>query len=226
MNAAKKRNIDKIIHTSTSEIYGSALFVPMTEKHPINAQSPYAASKVASDQLAVSFYKSFNTPVSIVRPFNTYGPRQSLRAIIPTIITQILDNNKKHINIGNVKVTRDFNYISDIVEGFVKTIKAKKILGEAINIGSGYQISILKLVEIICKIIGNKKKIVIEKKRVRNPNTEVTKLCASNKKAKNLLNWEPTYKSKNGLIEGLKTTIKWYEKPENLKKFKTHFYNI
>ena len=142
MNAAKDKSITKIIHTSTSEVYGSAKTVPMTEKHQLSAQSPYAASKIGADQLAISYNKSFNLPISILRPFNTFGPRQSLRAIIPTIITQFLDDRLKKIKIGNVNVTRDFNYIDDTVDAFISTIKAKNIIGEVINIGTGRETSI------------------------------------------------------------------------------------
>ena len=226
MNASSGKNILKIIHTSTSEVYGSASFVPMTESHPLNAQSPYAASKIAADQLAISYNKSFNTPVTIIRPFNTYGPRQSLRAIIPTIISQFLDNKIKEIKIGNTDATRDFNYISDTVEGFVSTIKAKKIIGEVINIGNGQETSITDIIKIVSKITNIKKTIKKEKDRVRHPNTEVKRLCASNFKAKKLLNWQPKLKSKKGLVEGITKTIKWFENPENLKKFKTNLYNI
>lgn len=226
MNASKHQNIKKIIHTSTSEVYGSAKYIPIDEKHPINAQSPYAASKAGSDQLALSYYKSFNTPISIIRPFNTYGPRQSLRAIIPTIICQMLDSKTNIIKLGNLEISRDFNYISDTVDGFMSCLKSKKILGEVINIGSGYQISIKELVKVISKIIGCEKRVQIDKVRVRNKKTEVQRLCASNIKAKKLLNWKPKHKSKDGLITGLEKTINWYKKPENLKKFKTDIYNI
>lgn len=226
MNASRKYKIRKIIHTSTSEVYGSAKFLPMNENHPLNAQSPYAASKIGSDQLALSYFCSFDTPISIIRPFNTYGPRQSLRAIIPTIICQMLDKNCNAIKLGNLEVTRDFNYITDTVSGFISTIKAKKILGEVINIGNGYQISINELIKTISEILGYKKKVIIQEARVRNKKTEVRKLCASNIKAKKILKWSPEYKSKKGLILGLKKTIDWYKKKENLQKFKSNLYNI
>lgn len=158
MNACRKQKILKIIHTSTSEVYGSAKYIPIDESHPLNAQSPYAASKIGSDQLALSYFRSFDTPISIIRPFNTYGPRQSLRAIIPTIICQMLDKNTDTIKLGNLNVTRDFNYITDTINGFISTIKANKILGEVINIGSGYQISVSELIKVISEIIGLKKK--------------------------------------------------------------------
>ena len=226
MNAAKDKSITKIIHTSTSEVYGSAKIVPMTEKHQLSAQSPYAASKIGADQLAISYNKSFNLPISILRPFNTFGPRQSLRAIIPTIITQFLDDRLKKIKIGNVNVTRDFNYIDDTVEAFISTIKAKNIIGEVINIGTGRETSIKDLLKTVGKITKSKKVIKQEKIRVRSKATEVDRLCASNLKAKKLLKWKPRFHTKSGFVEGLKTTISWFEKKENIKKFKTNFYNI
>ena len=226
MNAAKNKSITKIIHTSTSEVYGSAKIVPMTEKHQLSAQSPYAASKIGADQLAISYNKSFDLPISILRPFNTFGPRQSLRAIIPTIITQFLDDRLKKIKIGNVNVTRDFNYIDDIVDAFISTIKAKNIIGEVINIGTGRETSIKDLLKIVGEITKSKKVIKQEKIRVRNKATEVDRLCASNLKAKKLLKWRPRFHTKSGFVEGLKMTISWFEKKENIKKFKTNFYNI
>tara|TARA_Y100000992_G_scaffold127162_1_gene83469 strand:+ start:2271 stop:3275 length:1005 start_codon:yes stop_codon:yes gene_type:complete len=226
MNAAKEKSISKIIHTSTSEVYGTAKFVPMTEKHQLSAQSPYAASKIGADQLAISYYKSYNLPISILRPFNTYGPRQSLRAIIPTIITQFLDHKLKKIKIGNVHVTRDFNYIDDTVDAFISTIKAKNIIGETINIGSGKETSVKDLLKIVSKITSRKKTIIREKARIRNKATEVDRLCASNLKAKKLLGWKPKFHSKLGFENSLKKTISWFEKKENIKKFKTNLYNI
>jgi NAD dependent epimerase/dehydratase len=226
MNAAKNKSITKIIHTSTSEVYGSAKIVPMTEKHQLSAQSPYAASKIGADQLAISYNKSFDLPISILRPFNTFGPRQSLRAIIPTIITQFLDDRLKKIKIGNVNVTRDFNYIDDTVDAFISTIKAKNIIGEVINIGTGRETSIKDLLKTIGEITKSKKVIKQEKIRVRNKATEVDRLCASNLKAKKLLKWRPRFHTKSGFVEGLKMTISWFEKKENIKKFKTNFYNI
>tara|TARA_B100000780_G_C21125607_1_gene456631 strand:+ start:2975 stop:3979 length:1005 start_codon:yes stop_codon:yes gene_type:complete len=226
MNAAKDKSITKIIHTSTSEVYGSAKIVPMTEKHQLSAQSPYAASKIGADQLAISYNKSFNLPISILRPFNTFGPRQSLRAIIPTIITQFLDDRVKKIKIGNVHVTRDFNYIDDTVDAFISTIKAKNIIGEVINIGTGRETSIKDLLKTVGKITKCKKAINQEKIRIRNRATEVDRLCASNLKAKKLLKWKPKFYTKSGFEEGLKKTISWFEKKENIKKFKTNFYNI
>ncbi len=226
MNAVKKENNCKIIHTSTSEVYGSARFVPMTEEHPLNAQSPYAASKIAADQLALSFHKSFDLPVSIIRPFNTYGPRQSLRAIIPSIITQYIDNKIKNIKLGNTNVTRDFTHISDTVDGFVSVISAKNIFGEIINLGSGTETKIKDILNMVSELTNIKKKIITEKARVRNPASEVKRLCSSNKKAKKLLNWKPIFSTKAKFKEKIYETIRWYGESENLKKFKTDIYNI
>jgi NAD dependent epimerase/dehydratase len=226
MNSVKEKNNIRIIHTSTSEVYGTASFVPMTEEHPLNAQSPYAASKIAADQLANSFFKSFGLPISILRPFNTYGPRQSLRAIIPTIITQLLNKKLDKIKLGNINVKRDFNFISDTVDGFVSTIKNEKIIGETINIGNNYEISIKDIYTIIRKQLKINKKIMIDKPRVRSSGTEVKRLFASNKKAKKLLNWSPKFKNKNGIENGIKIAIEWYKNPNNIKKFKSDIYNI
>ena len=226
MNAVKEKNNTRIIHTSTSEVYGTASFVPMTEEHPLNAQSPYAASKIAADQLAISFFKSFNLPISIIRPFNTYGPRQSLRAIIPTIITQFLDEKIKKVKVGNINVTRDFNYISDTVNGFISTIKNEKIIGETINIGNNYEISIKEILKIIRKQVNSDKEIRIDKPRIRAHSTEVKRLFSSNKKAKRILKWEPKFKNRNGIEKGIKIAIEWYKDPVNMNKFKTDIYNI
>ena len=166
LQAAKDFKVKKFIHTSTSEVYGTSLFVPMTEGHPLNAQSPYAASKIAADQLGISFHKSFGLPISIIRPFNTYGPRQSLRAIIPTIITQLLNKKISKIKLGNINVKRDFNFITDTVDGFFSTIKSEKIIGETINIGNNYEITIKEIFKIISDQTNIHKKIIIDKQRV------------------------------------------------------------
>ena len=221
LEAVKELNVEKFIHTSTSEVYGSARFIPITERHPLNAQSPYAASKIAADQLANSYHLSYGVPLTFLRPFNTYGPRQSLRAIIPTIISQILNNSKK-INLGSLKPTRDFTYISDTVSAFVAALKSKKSVGETINIGSGNEISIKKLAELILKV-ANKKIIISNEKERKRPNTsEVARLCCSNKNALKLLNWKPKYIGKKGMEIGIKETINWFAKTENLKKYQSN----
>ncbi len=177
LQAGRELNIEKIIHTSTSEIYGTAQFVPITETHPINPQSPYAASKASADLLAITFYRSFNTPVSIVRPFNTYGPRQSARAIIPTIITQIL-NNKEKVKLGSLFPTRDLTYVKDTIEGFIKAAEQERANGEIINIGSNFEISIEELTKLIAKIIGREIEVETEEERIRPENSEVERLKA------------------------------------------------
>lgn len=215
----KLNNLKSLIHTSTSEVYGTPEKVPITEKHPLSAQSPYAASKIAADHLALSFYKSFQLPIKIVRPFNTYGPRQSTRAIIPTIITQSLIKNK--IFVGSIFPTRDFVYVSDTVNGFVKSMNKKKLIGEVVNLGTGFEVSIKDIISIIGNTLGIK--IEIEQSTVRKrPNkSEVKRLVASNKKAKKLIDWKPNYSGREGLKKGLKKTIDWYKIKSNLQNFKT-----
>lgn len=225
LQAAKNNRIKKVIHTSTSEVYGSAQYVPIDENHPISGQSPYAATKIAADQIALSFYKSFETPVSIIRPFNTYGPRQSNRAIIPTVITQIL-NGKKEVNVGNISPTRDFSYIDDTVDGFIATLQTSKIVGEIINLGAGFEISIKETIDIIIKIIGKEVKIIHENKRIRAEKSEVNRLFSNNTLAKNILNWEPIYGDKKGFTKGLEKTINWFSDSKNSSKYKHDIYNI
>ena len=224
LHAGIKNNVSKIIHTSTSEVYGTPSKLPISEDSNLNAQSPYAATKIAADQLALSFYKSFDAPISIIRPFNTYGPRQSARAIIPNIISQLFNNNL--VKVGNLKPTREFNYIDDTVNAFKLAINNKKIIGEIINIGNGYNISIKTLGVIIAEKLNKKIKYKIENSRIRNFKTEVQNLKANNKKAKKLLNWSPKYGELKGLKKGLSKTIEWFADPKNLAKFKKNIYNI
>lgn len=223
LNSSINSNVKKIIHTSTSEVYGTPNYIPIDEKHLVSAQSPYAASKIAADQIALSYHKSYNVPISILRPFNTFGPRQSLRAIIPTIVTQSLAN--KTINLGSLYPTRDLTYIDDTTDAFLAALNKKKDIGEIINIGSGFEISVKNLVLKISKIIG--RKLIIQKKneRVRPKKSEVERLFANTKKAKNLLNWTPKYTKKNGFDKGLKKTIEWFSKKENLKRYKIDIFN-
>ena len=223
LQSSVKYKIKKFIHTSTSEVYGTAQKIPIDEKHPLNAQSPYAASKIAADHLALSFFKSFNLPVGILRPFNTYGPRQSARAIIPTIITQLINKNK--IQLGDINPLRDFNYVNDIVKAFYLAIDNKSITGEVVNLGSNYEISIKNLKNLIMKIYNKKIKIEINPKRLRPRKSEVMRLLCNNSKAKKLLNWKPEYSGKKGLERGLKETIEWFSDNNNLKKYKSNIYN-
>lgn len=225
LNASRDNQIEKFIHTSTSEVYGTAQYVPIDEKHPLNAQSPYAASKIGADQLALSFFKSFDIPVTIIRPFNTYGPRQSARAVIPTIISQIL-SNKKIINLGNTSTTRDFNYISDTVRGFIHTLSRKDISGEVINIGSNYEVSIRDTVNLIAKILKKEINIHTSNNRKRPEKSEVERLWCDNTLAKKLLNWQPQFSGIEGFEKGLRETVNWFSIDENIKRYKSNIYNL
>ncbi|MBM9589080.1 SDR family oxidoreductase [Leptospira sp. 201903075] len=225
VQAARDLGIGKVIHTSTSEVYGTARFVPITEEHPLQGQSPYSASKIGADQIALSFYTSFETPVSVIRPFNTYGPRQSARAVIPTIITQIANGINK-IKLGAVHPTRDFNYVSDTVSGFIAALKSDLAVGQVINLGSNYEISVGDTAKTIAKLMKANMEIFSDDERLRPEKSEVERLWASNSKAKELLGWEPKYGGLDGFERGLKETIDWFSKKENLQKYKANIYNI
>jgi dTDP-glucose 4,6-dehydratase len=225
LQAARDLKLNRVIHTSTSEVYGTAQFLPITETHPLQAQSPYSASKISADQLAFSFYSSFDTPVVIVRPFNTYGPRQSARAVIPTIITQIA-NGKKKIKLGSIHPTRDFNYIKDIVAGFISALNSDNGCGEVVNFGSNFEISIGETANLIAEIMNVNIHIVTEQNRLRPVNSEVERLCADNTKAGKLFGWSPQYSHRKGFKKGLEETIKWFSDPKNLGFYKSNIYNI
>lgn len=225
LQAARELAVEKVIHTSTSEVYGTARFVPITEEHPLQGQSPYSATKIGADQIAMSFYNSFATPVSIVRPFNTYGPRQSARAIIPTVITQIA-NGKRKIKLGALHPTRDFNFVKDIISGFIAAAESDKSIGEVINIGSNFEISIGDTVQLIAEIMGVEIEIETEMVRLRPEKSEVDRLWADNNKAKKLLGWEPLYAGREGFKHGLAETIAWFTDECTLKKYKADIYNI
>lgn len=225
VQAARELNVSKVIHTSTSEVYGTARFVPITEDHPLQGQSPYSASKIGADQMALSFYQSFDTPVSICRPFNTYGPRQSARAVIPTVITQIA-NGAKTIKLGSLHPTRDFNFIEDTVRGFIAIAKSDKAIGEVINLGSAFEISIGDTVALIAELMNASVEIQSDDQRIRPANSEVERLFASNDKAKQLLNWQPQYHGIEGFKQGLAKTIDWFSNPANLSRYKSHLYSI
>ena len=224
LNAAKMNNVARTIITSTSEVYGTAQQVPIMESHPLNAQSPYAASKIAADQLALSFFKSYGLHVTIIRPFNTFGPRQSARAIIPTIVTQLLKKNV--IRLGNLNPTRDFTYIDDTVDAFLKAAKAKNTSGEVINIGNSSEVSIKDILRTMKKDFGFKFNVLLDKKRIRSKESEVQRLFASNKKAKKVLKWFPKYNGQKGFKKSLEKTIDWFSNPKNLKNYNTNIYNI
>jgi NAD dependent epimerase/dehydratase len=219
--ASLKNKVKKIVHTSTSEVYGTAKYVPIDEHHPLQPQSPYSASKIGADNMAYSFYNSFDLPLAILRPFNTYGPRQSLRAVIPTIITQIA-SGQKNIKIGDLTTTRDFNYVDDICEDFINVMHSKKTLGKIINSGSGKEISIYDLCNLIKKLMKKDVNFISKKERLRPKKSEVMRLCADNKLRDKLI----SANKRQSLSEGLKKTIKWFNNPENLKNFKSNIYNI
>jgi len=219
LQAARNHPVERIIHTSTSEVYGTAQFVPITEEHPLVGQSPYAASKIAADQFAISFHRSFDLPVTIVRPFNTYGPRQSARAIIPTIISQAL-SGKKLIHIGNVMPTRDFTFVSDTVEGFVKATEHTDTIGKTLNLGSNSEISIGDLAGKISSLMNHSFEIAVDKARFRPEKSEVDRLWSDNSKAGAIMKWGPTVP----LEKGLELTIEWLRKNRHL--YKENLYNI
>lgn len=219
--AAKENGNIRVIHTSTSEVYGTAKYVPIDENHPLQPQSPYSASKIGADAIAMSFYNSFQTPVTIVRPFNTYGPRQSARAVIPNIISQIA-NGKKSILLGDVSPTRDFNYVLDTCNAFIMCSENDKTIGQTLNAGSNYEISIENLFFLIKEIMNSNVEILKDEQRIRPQKSEVQRLWCDNTKIKQLVGFEPKY----SLKEGLKLTIDWFLNPQNLKKYKTDIYNI
>lgn len=225
LQAARELNIQKVVHTSTSEVYGTAQYVPIDENHPLQGQSPYSASKIGADQMAIAFYRSFQTPVAIIRPFNTYGPRQSARAVIPTIITQIASGKKK-IQLGSLRPTRDFNYIKDTVAGFISIMESERAIGEVINIGSNFEVSIGETASLIAEIMGVDIEIETDDVRVRPEKSEVERLWADNSKAKTLLGWEPKYAEKEGFRRGLKETVEWFTDERNLSQYKVDVYNI
>jgi NAD dependent epimerase/dehydratase len=219
LEACKNHGIEKMVHTSTSEVYGTALYAPIDEKHPLQGQSPYSASKIGADKMAESYYKSFGVPVATLRPFNTYGPRQSARAVIPTIISQILAGAKT-IKLGSLTPTRDFNYVKDTAEGFVLAAQEDKSIGEVISVGSGKEISIGDLAKTIIELTGRNVEIISEEQRLRPEKSEVNRLLCNNSKALEVLGWQPKYTLRQGLTE----TIDWIGK--NLSYFKTDIYNV
>lgn len=219
LQAARKQNTERVLVTSTSEVYGTAQYVPMDEKHPFQGQSPYSATKIGADRLAESFYRSFGLPVTIVRPFNTYGPRQSARAVIPTVITQLLAG-KTEIKLGALTPTRDFNYVKDTVNGFISVYESDKTVGEEINIATQKEITVGKLAEELIRQINPDAKIVCDEERLRPQKSEVNRLLGCNKKIMRLTDWKPQY----SLEEGLKETVTFLR--ENLDKYRTDIYNL
>lgn len=221
LQAARQVGAQRILVTSTSEVYGTAQYVPIDEKHPFQGQSPYSASKIGADRIAESFYRSFNLPLTIVRPFNTFGPRQSARAVIPTIITQLL-SGLTELKLGKVTPTRDFNYVKDTVAGFISIANSDRTIGEEINIASNQEISIGEIAEILIEKINPKVKVVCEDQRMRPIKSEVERLLGDNKKIIELTNW----KQQHSFVEGIEKTISWFRLPENLARYKPDIYNI
>ena len=221
LESAKNLELDQVIITSTSETYGSAQYTPIDEKHPLVGQSPYSATKISADQLAISYYNSFKLPTKIVRPFNTYGPRQSARAIIPTVISQILSGNNL-LKLGNLSPTRDLTFVLDTCAGFIEIYRSDKLFGEVTNIGMGAEISIGELTKVIASIMEVEINFVSSEERIRPGKSEVDRLLCDNTKIKNNTSWQPNY----SLIKGLSEVIEWMKKPENINHYKTEIYNV
>lgn len=219
--AALENGCERVIHTSTSEVYGTAQYVPIDEKHPLQPQSPYSASKIGADAMAKSFHNAFDLPLTIARPFNTYGPRQSARAVIPTIITQIA-SGRDVITLGSLEPTRDFSYVEDTCRGFIALAECNRAVGETVHIGSNFEIAIGEVVDHIKEIMGSSVKISTDDERIRPEKSEVFRLWSDNRKIRTLTGFEPKY----SIREGLEKTIEWFLDPENLKKFKNDIYNL
>lgn len=225
VQAARELDVAKVVHTSTSEVYGTAQSVPISETHPLQGQSPYSASKIGADQIAMSYHLSFGTPVSIIRPFNTYGPRQSARAVLPTIITQML-NGASSIRLGAITPTRDFNYVSDTVNGFLAVGSSARSVGEVINIGSNFEISVGEAAGVIAEVIGRDLEIVMDEARIRPEKSEVERLWADNGKAAELVGWSPEFNGLDGFRAGIERTVEWFREPRNLAGYRSAMYNI
>lgn len=225
LQAARDLGVARVIHTSTSEVYGTARFVPITEEHPLQGQSPYSASKIAADQLAYSFFASFDLPVVIARPFNTYGPRQSARAVIPAIITQIA-TGVRHLKLGALHPTRDFNFVADTVSAFIAALRSTKGIGEVVNFGSNFEISIGNTVKSIAQVMGVDVETETDAIRLRPEKSEVERLWADNRKAFELFGWRPSYGNQEGFLRGLGETVEWFLDKGNLACYKAGRYNI
>lgn len=219
--AALENGVKRVIHTSTSEVYGTAQYVPIDEKHPLQPQSPYSASKIGADAMAMSFFNAFGLPLTVARPFNTYGPRQSARAVIPTIISQIA-SGKEEIRLGDVSPTRDFNYVTDTCRGFLALARCDQAVGETVNIGSNTEISVGDTLNLIRELMGSEVVFVTDEQRLRPGKSEVFRLWCDNTKIQSLTG----FRSECGLREGLQATIDWFTRPENLVKYKPDIYNV
>lgn len=225
LEAVRSHGIERMVQTSTSEVYGSALFTPITEEHPLQGQSPYSASKIGADQMALSYYRSFDLPVAIMRPFNTYGPRQSTRAVIPTIITQVLDGATS-VQLGSVHPTRDFNYVKDIARGFAMMGSTDAGVGSVTNFGSNFEISIGQTVEAIAEAIGRPIAVEIDPDRVRPEGSEVDRLWADNTRARELIGWTPEYGGLDGFTRGIAETVEWFADPKNRGHYTSDRYMV
>lgn len=225
LQAARRHGTARIVSTSTSEVYGTAQFVPITEEHPLNAQSPYAATKVGSDQMALSFHRSFETPVAVLRPFNTYGPRQSARAVIPTIISQIAAGSRE-IKLGSLTPTRDFTFVRDTARGFIQSMLCDQAIGRVTNIGSGFEISIADTVSAIADAMGVEVTVMQDESRLRPQASEVERLFAGTQVATQIFGWAPEFGGREGFVRGLVETAEWFQEPNNLAAYKTDRYNI
>ena len=225
VQAARELGVQRVVHTSTSEVYGTARSVPITEDHPLQGQSPYAASKIGADQIALSFHRSFDTPVAVIRPFNTYGPRQSARAVIPTIITQVAAG-REELRLGALHPTRDFSYVSDTVDGFIRVAECDAAVGEVVNVGSGFEISIGNTAAMIASLMQRDVRIVTDDQRLRPTTSEVERLWAGTDKAVALLGHRPAYAGLEGLRRGLIETITWFTDPANLVGYRPDQYAI
>jgi len=225
LQAARELGTARVVHTSTSEVYGTARYVPIDEEHPLQGQSPYSATKIAADQMAAAFHASFGLPVSIIRPFNTYGPRQSARAVIPTVITQIA-NGRRQIKLGALHPTRDFNFVRDTVEGFIAMAESEAAIGQVVNIGSNFEVSIGDTVRYIAEVMGQEIEILTDEARLRPAKSEVERLWADNTKARELLGWQPAYGGVEGFKRGLLETARWFTDSGNLGRYKADLYNL
>ena len=225
LTAARDLNVGHFIHTSTSEVYGTAQRVPIDEEHPLQGQSPYAATKIGADQMALAFYRSFGLPVSVIRPFNTFGPRQSARAVIPTVITQAL-GGADVIKLGALHPTRDFTFVADTVSGFLAMMKSERTIGQVVNLGTNSEISIGDVVSIILAATGSKAIVQSDEQRIRPEKSEVDRLWSDNTKAKSLMKWKPFYIGHEGFAKAVAETVSWFRDPRNLERYKADIYNV
>ncbi len=226
LQASRELGVGLVVHTSTSEVYGSAQFVPITEEHPLVGQSPYAATKIGADQIALSFHRAFETPVAVIRPFNTYGPRQSARAVIPSIAIQVL-NGRREVKLGSLQPTRDFNFVTDTVAAFLAVMSAAdRTVGQVVNVGSNFEISIGDVVSVIADALGVEVDVERDDARVRPEKSEIERLWADNAKIRRLTGWKPEYGGLDGFRRGIAETLDWIRRPENLDRYKSEIYNV